>query len=271
MPRILAGTQELRYELHGSGPAAVFVTGLGGDLRQWHWQLPAHARELRCLLYDHRWTGGSRSASGATSPQLSLETLAADLEGLLDALEIERAHVIGASMGGTVAQLFALRCPERVSSLCLHSTWARTSAALRLKLQSQIDLLQKIELPELLLGLAPWIWSEETLVERPEVIAAFREVQRVGAPAIDKEVYILQARACLELDLSAELQGIEAPTLVTAGAEDLLIRPSDSELIHRRIPASVFHRFEGCGHASLVEKAEEFNAVSLEFLRAHGG
>jgi pimeloyl-ACP methyl ester carboxylesterase len=248
----------------------VFVSGLGGDHGDWGLQLPSHGKRFRCLVYDHRMIGQSRPESAPGGP-CTISLLAADLAELLGALGIRQAHVVGASMGGAVALAFALDFPRMVRSLGLHSTLARTSALFRLKLAVQRELLGKLEVAEVLYSLAPLIWSEETLTRRPQVIERFRESRRERGPLPTREAYDAQARALMEFDVLARLGEIRVPTLVTAGSDDALILPADSLLIHRGVRGSEMHVFEGCGHAALAEKAEEFNAVSMDFLARQGG
>lgn len=272
MPLISLPSGEFYYESHGEGEPVVFVSGLGGDHGDWDWQLPSHTARHRCIVFDHRLIGTSRPAETAVAAvPYTLELLSADLASLLDGLGIEKAHIVGASMGGAVAQLFALSVPDRVTSLSLHSTLARASALLRLKLATQIELLKKLEVGEVLRSLAPLIWSEETLTQRQGVIEKFRASRSARGPGPSREVYALQAKALREFDVTGRLVGVTTPTLVTAGSDDALILPDDSRLIHRAISGSEFHLFAGCGHAALMEKADEFNAVSLDFLKRHGG
>jgi pimeloyl-ACP methyl ester carboxylesterase len=271
MPLIGVPTTTLYYETHGKGQPVLFVSGLGGDHNDWNWQLPSHAAEFQCILFDNRLVGKSRDekAAAASSPY-TIEALATDMANLLEALQIARAHVVSSSMGGAIAQMFALKYPRKALSLSLHSTIARTGELFRAKLQAQVELLKKLEVHELLFSLAPWIWSEETLRDRPATIESFRAFRKACGLAVSKEVYRMQAIALMEFDVAARLCEIAVPVLVTAGADDILIPPSESRRIHDAIAGSEFQVFPGCGHASLVEKPEQFNAVSLGFLRAAG-
>jgi 3-oxoadipate enol-lactonase len=272
MAMIALGEDQFYYETHGEGQPALFISGLGGDHDDWHWQLPAHAAALRCIVFDNRMVGKSGAGwSRETHAPYTLELLASDAARLLDALGIERAHVIGASMGGAIALHFALTYPRKVISLSLHSTIARTSALFRLKLATQVELLKKLEVRELLLSLAPWIWSEETLVHRRAVIESFRALRTARGLGLTREAYLLQAAALMEFDVLARLKELAVPVLVTAGSEDALIPPGESRLIHDAVIGSEFHVFPGCGHASLMENADQFNDVSLGFLGRNGG
>ena len=174
-------------------------------------------------------------------------------------------------MGGAIAQRLALDHPGRLLSLSLHSTLARMSARSRLRFETQLQLLEKVEVLDVLMSLAPMIWSERTLTERFHVIEAFRAARKEGGEIVSKEVYRLQLRALLGTDLLSRLGEIPVPVLVTAGADDLLIPPAESRLIHEAIPASRYHVFAGCGHATTMENARGFNMVSLDFLKKQAG
>jgi pimeloyl-ACP methyl ester carboxylesterase len=109
---------QLFYVEQGRGEAVVFIPGLGGDHHLWHHQLPAFAQHFRAIALDPRGAGQS------DKPDLpyTIEEMADDVAGLLEALGIERAHVVGASMGGFIAQMFALRHPHRLGRLILCCT-----------------------------------------------------------------------------------------------------------------------------------------------------
>jgi pimeloyl-ACP methyl ester carboxylesterase len=121
------------------------------------------------------------------------------------------------------------------------------------------------------MSIAPMIWSERTLSQRPRVIEAFRAARRERGLQVSKEVYRLQATALLTADFLPRLGEISVPVLVTAGAEDGLIPTGESRLIHRAIPGSELHVFAGCGHASSIETTRGFNTVSLRFLQKNRG
>ena len=268
MPKAPVGEDKIYYEIHGQGEPLILIAGLGGDHTQWHWQLPDYSKEFQCIVFDNRGIGKSSPVQyHLHEEKYTLELLAADVVRLMDYLEIEKAHISGASMGGIVAQIIALAYPERVKTLSLHSTLAWSAPLVKLNFNTQIDLLNKLTMEELMLSLAPWIWSEETLEERLDFILEFRDLKKDTGPPASKEIYILQAKACLDFDLRSGLHEIKVPVQVSAGAEDILIHPRNSELIHRSVSGSEYVVFRGCGHAPLMEKYKEFNFKTLTFLK----
>lgn len=245
---------------------------MGGDHGDWRWQLPSHARHFTCYTFDCRGSGRSAGAArGQTAETYTAELLADDLAGIMDALGIAQAHILDGSMGGVVAQAFALRHPERLLSLSLHSTFARVTGKMRAQFETELSLLKKLEVGDVLMSLAPLIWAERTLTERRHIIEKFRSDRRSADIAVDKVVYELQSRLVLRVDYLSRLGEIKVPVLVTTGLDDGLVPPEESRLIHAAIPGSVLRVFPGCGHAVTIENPRGFNTLSLRFLKARRG
>ena len=256
----------LWYQKRGSGSPVLFISGLGGDHSLWSRTVEALSADYSCVVVDNRGTGGSRLDAGwATEEQYTLGRLADDIVGVIDALKISKVHIVGASMGGVVALLFATKYPARIRSISLHSTPPRVGALSKVRLETWLLLLERLDLEDFLLHLAPWIWSEESLSRNRERIDQFREIQRARSATISKAIYELQCRASIR-QTSIDFTGIEVPALVTAGSDDLLVHESESRMIHEMIPGSSYHVFDRCGHAAFIEKEEEFRRVQSAFL-----
>ena len=118
MPRARVGDIGIHYEVQGGGEPLVLVMGLGSNLAGWMFQLLEFSRRYRVITFDNRGVGRTDAPDAA----YSIEMMAGDTVGLMDALEIESAHVLGISMGGFIAQEIAIRFPERVRSLVLAAT-----------------------------------------------------------------------------------------------------------------------------------------------------
>jgi aminoacrylate hydrolase len=243
---------------------------MAGNHGDWEAQLPSHAAHFRCITFDNRGIGLSAGALGAHDRStFTMELMAGDIARLLDALDIPRAHILGASMGGVIAQAFALNYPDRLLTLSLHSTFARVSGKMRAELETEFYLLERLEVGDVLRSLAPMIWAERTLTARRYIIDNFRKTRSGKAIPVSKEVYALQDFAMMEIDYLSRLGGIEVPVLVTTGTDDGLVPPVESRLIHKAIPGSELHLFPGCGHAVTAENSRGFNTVSLRFLKKH--
>jgi len=184
---------------------------------------------------------------------------------VIDALKIAKIHLVGVSMGGVVALLFATKYPARIRSVSLHSTPQKVGALSKIRLETWLLLLERLDLEDFLLHLAPWIWSKESLSRSRERIDQYREIQRARGATISKAIYELQCRASIR-QTSIDFTGIDVPVLVTAGSDDLLVHESESRMIHEMIPGSSFHVFDRCGHASFIENEKEFHQVQSAFL-----
>jgi len=118
MPRARTGEIEIYYEVHGQGLPLIMILGLGQDIATWDFQVSEFSKYFRLIVFDNRDSGRS---SQCLAPYTT-EDMARDTLGLMDYLHIERAHILGTSMGGMIAQQVALLVPERVMSLVLAST-----------------------------------------------------------------------------------------------------------------------------------------------------
>jgi 3-oxoadipate enol-lactonase len=265
MSKIEANGIQLYYELHGPEDADVLVlsNGVLMSTASWAFQTPVLSRHYRLLLYDCRGMWQSDHPPGPYSMELHADDLAA----LLDALEIERAHIAGTSYGAEVSMVFALEYPERTQSLIV------TAAV------SQLD--------PLLRGLAD-IWIEAARAHDPELLfkvvypLTFSEAWiAANQPALDlaRERYealdfdaLLELFLCFSrLDITADLHRITAPTLVVAGELDALKSRKYADLIAREIPGAEYALIPLAGHAAMWEQAGVFNSLILGFLAKHNG
>jgi len=120
MPTSIVENIEIYYEEYGQGPPLVMILGLGQDITTWQFQIPALSQHVRLIVFDNRDAG----KSSRCSDNYTTADMARDVLGLMDYLEIDRAHILGTSMGGMIAQHAALTAPRRLSSLILASTTA---------------------------------------------------------------------------------------------------------------------------------------------------
>lgn len=272
MPMISVGENQFYYESIGNGEPLFLISGLAGDHNDWNLQLPSHSRYFTCYTFDNRGIGKSAKAiDGQTANTYTAELLANDVAGIMDSLGIKKAHILGGSMGGIIAQAFALNFPDKTISLSLHSTFSRMTGKMYAQFQSKLNLLEKMAVADVQMSLAPLIWSERTLTARKYIIENFRR-ERINNPIfVSKEVYSLQINLLLSTNYLSQLSNIKAPVLVTTGKDDGLIPPQESHLIHNAIPHSKLCIFPNCGHAVTVENPRGFNLVSLRFLKAQIG
>jgi pimeloyl-ACP methyl ester carboxylesterase len=199
-----------------------------------------------------------------------MRSLAADTAALLDALEIERAHVLGWSLSSAVAQELALAHPDRVAGLVLYGTWGRIDGFQRSILSALRYPWDTGDLEAALsaLGLA---FSPE-LLNSPEFESMLEEFLPLF-PQTESQIRATaeQWQADLEHDTLDRLPGIAAPTLVIAGEQDLLTPPWQCQAVAERIPGARYELLTGPGssHALMMERAEEFIALVLGFVQEH--
>jgi pimeloyl-ACP methyl ester carboxylesterase len=213
------------------------------------------------ISFDNRCVGRT------DQPQepFTIADMADDTAALLDALEVEGAHVFGVSLGGMIAQEFALRHPQRVRRLVLACTHAgpRTAArapdwAIRIFDESR-DMPRR----DALKHSVPILFSTKTVDEQPALVEeALAVMENNNQP---KSSYLLQLGAVMKHDTIDRLSEITHPTLVMTGTEDTLVAPANSRMIAERIPGARLIEFEDTGHVFFTEKPDQVNRVLIDF------
>jgi pimeloyl-ACP methyl ester carboxylesterase len=200
----------------------------------------------------------------------STESYADQVAAFLGAVGIERAHVAGVSLGAAVGQHLAARHPGRVRSLSLHSAWPASDDYLRTVVEQWQTLAPALPtIADVVIGgIFPWCFTPEMYVERPDAVNALVEFVR-SRPAQPLDAFLAQIDAVLAHDASAALSRIDAPTLITFGARDLVCSTRFAAPLESGIPHSELVVFEHLSHAGLHEDPETFNRATLEFLRRH--
>ena len=267
MPTIRVRGVNLYYESHGSGEPLLMIMGLGGSALAWEPALIAGlAQSFRPIVYDNRGTG----RSDKPNEEYSIEGLADDAAALLDALGIARAHIFGVSMGGMVAQEFALHYPARVQTLTLGCTTAGGRNAVPAPKESMAILTA----PRNGLSDADLIRRAWPLNYTPAYIQSHRaeleqEIVRVLAYPTPAFAYKRQLDATFKFKTYDRLPEINAPTLVISGADDPLMPARNSEIIAGRIPGAQVRLIPNASHLFFNQEREVFVAALVSFLKAH--
>jgi len=270
MPNARVDDVELNYRvrgrMRGAGPAILFICGYSADNLYWNLQLEAFSRDFTVIVFDNRGIGWSSRGREA----FAIERFARDAAGLLGALEIPHAHVVGHSMGGMIAQELALRHPQRVDRLVLAGTMARLPAAGRFAGPQWADILEKCGVEAFATTAMLRSYSQRFFEERWKDAVALRDVYvaHLRAIPLDPDMLRAQYEAILAHDTSTRLGEIRVPTLVVVGREDILAPPVLSEELARGIPGARLEVVEGAGHALNIEAAEVFNQTVAKFLLA---
>ena len=253
---------ELDYERSGEGPPLLLIMGMSGTALHWGEPfLSALRPDFEVIVYDHRGVGASSRLEGP----LTIAQLAADAAGLLDALRIDSAHVMGVSMGGMIAQELALARGELVRTLTLGCTFCGgsestpTSPAVlgRLAAGMQSGDRARAIRTGWEVNVSKAMAADEDAYARFSDIAAQR---RVAVPVI-----MAQLQACAAHDTCSRLVSLTVPTLVIHGTEDEMLPVQNGQLIASLIPGARLEIMEGVGHLFFWERPER----SAELVRAH--
>jgi 3-oxoadipate enol-lactonase len=257
--RIAAGSLQLNYDSAGDGSAVVLTHGLGGDLGYWDATVDALAGHHRVLRWDVRGCGQSDAPPGPYSPEL----FADDLRHLLDALAVQRAHLIGISMGGVISQSFALRHPERVTSLVLVSTSSEVGPQATANWQKLANRIEQH-------GFDPRTADASRSVApafaaaHPEILEQLKEQTLRNQPI----AYAAAARAMSDYNFTAQLAAVTAPTLILQGLNDQLTPPGGSVKLRRALSRAHLVMLPGAGHNIPIEQPGTFHAAVAAFLGA---
>jgi 3-oxoadipate enol-lactonase len=241
----------------GRGDPVLFVHAFPVNRRMWAPQVEALSANYRCLTVDLRGFGESDVPTGP----YSLDVVAADLAGLLDALRLERVTLVGLSMGGYLAFAFWRRYADRLRALVLANT--RAAADTEATRASREALAQLAEGE----GLAPVVTAQLPRLLSPTAPPALREwVRDMIEEATPQGVAAALRAMAARPDSSDILPTIACPTLVIAGAADTVIPGAEMEAMARQIPEATFAKLEGAGHLSNLEAPAEFTAALRDFL-----
>lgn len=259
MPRARIGAIELHYEEAGEGTPLVLIHGLGNDLHLWDGIVPDLAKHHRVLRFDVRGFGLSDKPAGPYSAGL----LAQDVAAFLDALQIDRAHLLGLSMGGVIAQRFALDHGRRVRSLVLVSTSSEVGEKSRAAWHRLADTIEQRGFDSRSAD-ASRAFAPAFAVAHPEIVAA------AGArnAANDPLAYAAAARASGDYHWTAELGTITAPVLIVQGLADQLTPPGGSVKMSRVLPHNKLVLLEGVGHNIQAEAPLQLAHLTVGFAAA---
>jgi len=257
------GPVSIAYERKGSGPLVIFLHGIGGNRTNWYGQLEHFSDRFCAVTWDARGYG----ASDDPPQTLQFGDYADDLSRLLDHLKVERAHLVGLSMGGMILQDFYTRYANRVSTLALVDTSAGFGGAPEAVKQDflsrRLDPLEKGLTPA---DIAP---SVIAVLASKHASAAVREQLRGSLSALRVEPYKQALHAIVTTDFRAVLPHISVPTLVIVGEEDMVTPPSASEFLTKQITGASLVKIPEAGHLTNIEKPEIFNAALRSFLEQH--
>ncbi len=268
MPKVKVNDITMHYEQQGSGEPLVLIPYLAADNACYAFQVAEYAKHFTCISLDPRGAGETDKPAG----DYSTEQFADDVAGFMSALGVERAHVSGLSLGAAVGMWLAAKYPEKVKTLSLHSGWHKTDPFLKAAVEGWQVMAQGLgSVPEMVIkGIFPWCFTPELYAEKPDYIQALADFVR-GRPAQPLDAFMRESGAVLAHDAEAQLGKIHAPTQITFGKYDMVTSTRFAEPLTSGIQNSELIVFEGCAHAPIYEKVDEFNARTLAFLQQHAG
>jgi pimeloyl-ACP methyl ester carboxylesterase len=264
MPKVEVNGIRINYEIHGAGQPVVLIGGLGADTFLWFRQVPELSEYFQLVAFDNRGAG----ESDKPNEPYSIPMLAQDTAGLMRALGIDRAHILGASLGGLIAQEFALTYPSMLDRLVLVCTSFAGRQSIRPSLLSMISIL-----PALIRTGHP-----EADTRRSFAVFTSRRWRKTHADLVDRFVawrvahpqppyaFKRQRDALKGFTTADRVTGIAAPTLIVHGESDRVVPVDNARLLAERIPNSRLVVLEDSGHACSIDQAETFNRVVIDFL-----
>ncbi|MFZ0771494.1 MAG: alpha/beta fold hydrolase [Candidatus Sulfotelmatobacter sp.] len=252
---------KLYWDEQGRGEPVLLIMGLGYPSSLWHRSRPVLAQHFRTVAPDNRGVGLSDVPPGP----YSIATMASDADAVLDAAGVSSAHIFGVSMGGMIAQEFALQYPARTRSLILGCTSPGGPSALRAERKvSDILMARGMTMEQAREAIVPYLYDAATPRQKIEEDVSLR---RRCLPSL--EGYTAQLQGILAWEGYSRLSQIAAPTLVIHGRSDALVPPGNGELIAGRIPGAKLVLLEHASHLFLTDQTRAAHKEILGFLLSH--
>ncbi|HYB06547.1 MAG TPA: alpha/beta hydrolase [Nitrososphaerales archaeon] len=260
MPKLNVNDIQIYYEVHGEGIPLVMIMGLGANLDWWDPRMVQElSKRFMTVLFDNRGAG----RTDVSDRNYTIRLLADDTAALMNGLGISRAHVLGISMGGMIAQELALNYPQKVEKLVLCSTFCGgeksvlPSGDVMGTLTADRGTMSHEEVVKMVI---PVILTEDFVKKNPELVELL--MQRILKSPISVEPYRRQLSAVLEFNTHARLPQIKAPTLILCGRKDILVPPGNGPILAEAIPNSRLVYLERSAHALAEDMDEVINLVT---------
>ena len=268
MPKVKVNDIMVNYEQQGSGEPLVLIPYLAIDNACYAFQVADYAKHYTCISLDPRGAGETDKPAGTYSTEL----FADDVAAFMQVLGISRAHISGLSLGAATGMWLAAKHPEKVKSLSLHSGWTKTDPFLKTVVEGWQVMAKALgSVPAMVIqGIFPWCFTPELYAARPDYIASLADFVR-GRPVQPLDAFMRESDAVIAHDCEAQLGKIQAPTQITFGRHDMVTSTRFADRMKGQIKHSELLIFEGCAHAPIYEKVEEFNQKTLAFLKRHSG
>ena len=264
MPEAKVNGITINYRVVGQGEPLIMIMELGSAQNSWGFQTGLFKKYYRTITFDNRGVGKSDKPTGP----YTINMMADDAIGLMDHLGIEKAQILGISMGGMIAQELAINHPERVDKLVLGCTFARRDATSGFSSENSraLEVYDRSSHDEVRIRRLADILVDLTFNERLYRILAI-PLMKIAIRLSALNGFIGQLEAVLAHDAADRLGMIKASTLVITGTEDRVIKPISSEVMANLVPLAKLVKVEGGSHGFCAEMSGEFNREVLDFLR----
>jgi len=266
MPKVKANNITMNYDQQGTGEPLILIPYLAADHACYAFQVAEYAKHFTCISLDLRGTGETDKPEGVYSTEL----LADDVAAFMRAAGIQKAHISGLSLGAAIGMWLAAKYPDKIQSLSLHSGWPKTDPFIKTVVEGWQVVARALEsVPQMvILAIFPWCFTPELYAAKPEFIQSLADFV-LSRPAQPLAAFIQQSNAVIAHDVASQLARITAPTQITFGRTDQATSTRFADQMNGNIRNSEVLIFEGCAHAPIYEKVEEFNQKTLQFLQRY--
>jgi 3-oxoadipate enol-lactonase len=265
VPKVRFNEVEIAYRIRGAGEPVVLIGGFTMVKESWGLQVQGLARHFRVITLDNRGVGETRIPVGP----FQVSDMAADTVGLMDALDIDAAHVFGVSMGGLISQVLALDYPDRVRKVVLGCTTHGGRHAVRPTHEVMAALGKAtdpgVPVEEAVRNWVTTMFSERFMREETGRLTEFIRFSIRNWPT--PEGAAGQIGALSVFNVKRRLGEIRCPVLTITGSEDLMMPPANAKLLAEGIPGAEHYVVDGAGHGFFFEKPEEVNRVLIDFFK----
>ena len=266
LPSVKVNDINMYYEVHGDGFPLVMIMGFSANVDWWGSDvIEAYSQHFKTIVFDNRGAGRT------DKPEIdySIKMFADDTAGLMDALNIERAHVLGVSMGGSIAQELVLNYPEKVEKLVLGCSACGGSK----QILPAIDVLEQFTssledlTPEQVIqDVMPLLFTEDFIKNNPEFIESYTKQLLISV--IPPDAYQRQINALMGFNSYRRLKKIKVPTLIIHGKKDIMNPVENAEILAEQIPDAKLILLDNAGHSYHQPEPDKSIGATLEFLKA---
>ena len=267
MPRAKVNDINIYYEIHGEGYPFLFVRGLSSSLESWPpYSIAQFSKNFKTILFDNRGAGKSDAPDGKYSAKM----MAGDIIGLMDALSIKQAYLLGYSMGGCIAQELVLNYSNRITKLILTSSWVGPSHGIppipeKNPFTDMLSLLKEGNYEKVAKNLTGALFPEEYKKNNPKTIEKVFNNYLNNPPS--PKGFESQAAYTETYDTYGRLSKIRIPTLILHGTEDVILPVKNAKILAEKIPSAELVLVENTGHGMIVQENKHWTQKIIDFLK----